>query len=77
MIRKTLTILSVIGLLLSVGAWGVSYFNLVYVPQTLIHRVWLYGGQDAAAGSDSPHGTNRGWLCPGMGRSALALRYRG
>jgi len=28
MLRKTLTILSLIGLLLSVGAWGVSYFGL-------------------------------------------------
>ena len=27
MIRKTLTILSLIGLLLSVGLWGVSYFQ--------------------------------------------------
>ncbi len=26
MIRKTLTILSLVGLLLSVGLWGVSYF---------------------------------------------------
>ena len=30
MIRKTLTILSFIGLLLSVGLWGVSYFNIYY-----------------------------------------------
>jgi hypothetical protein len=29
MIRKTLTLLSLIGLLLSVGLWGASYFNLV------------------------------------------------
>ena len=28
MIRKTLTIFSLIGLLLSVGLWGVSYFNI-------------------------------------------------
>ncbi len=28
MLRKTLTILSLIGLLLSVGLWGVSYFTL-------------------------------------------------
>ncbi len=28
MIRKSLTILSLIGLLLSVGAWGVSYWDL-------------------------------------------------
>ena len=30
MIRKTLTILSLSGLLLSVGLWGVSYFHLWY-----------------------------------------------
>ena len=30
MIRKTLTILSLLGLLLSVGLWGVSYLNLFY-----------------------------------------------
>ena len=31
MLRKTLTILSLIGLLLSVGLWGVSYFDFVAV----------------------------------------------
>ncbi|MCH8052571.1 MAG: hypothetical protein IH895_00775 [Planctomycetes bacterium] len=31
MIRKTLTILSLIGLLLSVGLWAASYFNVEYV----------------------------------------------
>ncbi len=31
MIRKTLTILSLIGLLLSVGLWGVSYWDFKYV----------------------------------------------
>ncbi len=30
MIRKTLTILSLIGLLLSVGLWGASYFDIHY-----------------------------------------------
>ena len=29
MLRKTLTILSLVGLLLSVGLWGVSYWNLM------------------------------------------------
>ncbi len=29
MLRRTITVLSLIGLLLSVGLWGVSYFNLV------------------------------------------------
>ncbi len=31
MIRKTLTILSLIGLLLSVGLWGVSYYDVSYM----------------------------------------------
>ncbi len=31
MLRKTLTILSLIGLLFSVGLWGASYWNLVHV----------------------------------------------
>ncbi len=30
MLRKTLTILSLIGLLLSMGLWGMSYFNIWY-----------------------------------------------
>ncbi len=45
MIRKTLTILSLISLLLSVGLWGVSYLNIYYTvkmrgmnmhPQTIL-----------------------------------------
>ena len=31
MLRKALTILSLIGLLLSVGAWGASYFDMYYI----------------------------------------------
>jgi len=31
MLRKTLTVFSLLGLLLSVGAWGVSYFNCAFV----------------------------------------------
>ncbi len=34
MIRKTLTMLSLLGLLLSVGLWGVSYFPVGYVFQS-------------------------------------------
>ncbi len=33
MFRKTLTILSLIGLLLSAGAWGASYFHVMYYTQ--------------------------------------------
>jgi len=44
MIRKTLTILSLIGFLLSVGAWGVSYYRMVWVLPTLRHRIELSRG---------------------------------
>ena len=47
MIRKTLTILSLIGLLLSVGLWGVSYCNILYAfprSQTLQHVLGLRDG---------------------------------
>ncbi len=36
MIRKALTILSLIGLLLSVGLWGVSYLNIGYYGEGAI-----------------------------------------
>ncbi len=36
MLRKTVTILSLIGLLLSVGAWGVSYYALGFSADVLI-----------------------------------------
>ena len=45
MIRKTLTIFSLTGLLLSVGLWGVSYFRIGYhilPPQN--HTIMLAGG---------------------------------
>ena len=38
MIRKTLTILSLIGLLLSMGLWGVSYFSISY--EWTLDGVW-------------------------------------
>ena len=44
MLRKTLTILSLIGLLLSVGLWAVSYFSLKYGLQTKRHVFELSGG---------------------------------
>ncbi len=45
MIRKTLTILSLVGLLLSVGLWGVSYFNVLYVPAKRSPSMGLYAGE--------------------------------
>ena len=49
MIRKTLTILTLIGLLFSVGLWGVSYFDMSYtwvsVDTEVAHErtVWSLG----------------------------------
>ncbi len=40
MLRKTLTILSLIGLLLSVGLWGVSYVNLFYYGTQHNLSIW-------------------------------------
>ncbi|MCH8913466.1 MAG: hypothetical protein IIA33_07845 [Planctomycetes bacterium] len=45
MLRRTLTILSLIGLLLSVGLWGVSYFRF-YVGLPPADRVALHEGAD-------------------------------
>ena len=57
MIRKTLTIFSLIGLLLSVGAWGASYWNVGYFnhPVTIFAfegcvglRIWHEDDYDLA-----------------------------
>ncbi len=42
--RKTLTILSLIGLLLSVGLWGVSYYRVMWVSPSLRHKIDLSRG---------------------------------
>ncbi len=44
MLRKTLTILSLMGLLLSVGLWGVSYFRMTYYSQPHDFSVSLIAG---------------------------------
>ena len=44
MIRKTLTIFSLIGLLLSVGLWGASYFNIWYFAPNAKYSVQLVWG---------------------------------
>ena len=44
MIRKSLTILSLIGLLFSVGLWGVSYWNLRWVSSDMKRMIRLTGG---------------------------------
>ena len=44
MIRKTLTILSLLGLLLSVGVWVLSYFHVFYESSNLRHIGWISKG---------------------------------
>ena len=57
MIRKTLTILSLIGLVLSVGLWGVSYLNIFYRSN---------GGDTIRLGRGSII-----WMRPGPGQRQL------
>ncbi len=45
MLRKTLTIVSLIGLLLSVGLWGMSYFNLIYLCMSMESLLLLTEGR--------------------------------
>ena len=45
MFRKTLTILSLIGLLLSVGLWGVSYWNVSVLIDRSSYRVLAQSSQ--------------------------------
>lgn len=45
MLRRTLTILSLVGLLLSVGLWGISYFTIWYFAPNAKYSVHLqFGG---------------------------------
>ncbi len=44
MLRRALTILSLIGLLLSVGLWGVSYYRVMLVLPSLRHKIHLSRG---------------------------------
>ena len=44
MLRKTLTILSLIGLLLSVGLWVLSYFHVFVESEDLRHVCWVTKG---------------------------------
>ena len=44
MFRKTITILSLVGLLLSLAVWGLSYFRIHYHPWTRMHRILLRNG---------------------------------
>ncbi len=54
MFRKTLTILSLLGLLLSVGLWGASYFSIVVVPGTSGPAYWLMQGCIDVSWSEAP-----------------------
>ena len=42
--RKTLTTLSLLGLLLSVGLWVLSYFHVFYESSNLRHIAWISKG---------------------------------
>ena len=69
MIRKTLTIVSLIGLLLSVGAWGVSYWEVDHrgrYPVSLSRGCWVFGSW-----WDGPY--PRGWSHSGF--SGLATDW--
>ena len=55
MLRKTLTILSLLGLLLSVGLWGVSirYYS-AFIPKSLRFQVTMSHGQCSLFWPDKP-----------------------
>ena len=74
MLRKTLTILSLIGLLLSVGLWGMSYVNLLYNSRTVGCTFWLAHGNLALF---VPQTTNayQGWYK--MGFSSFSTNWTG
>ena len=55
MLRKTLTILSLIGLLLSVGLWGVSYYRVMSILPSLRHKIDLSRGAMALQSLTAPN----------------------
>ena len=59
MLRKTLTILSLVGLLISVAGWGASYFKLIYVHPSCVFRI-SQGGVQATPVSKLER-TSDGW----------------
>ena len=44
MIRKTVTFLSLLALLLSVGLWGVSYWGFFWLSQDTMFFLGIYEG---------------------------------
>ncbi|MCH8852781.1 MAG: hypothetical protein IID41_09050 [Planctomycetes bacterium] len=72
MLRKTMTILSLIGLLLSVAGWGASYWGPGHYSDTPQGRRDLrlcYGGlfylyEPYATSPDEPRGWFSGWAAP-------------
>ena len=60
MIRKTLTILSLMGLLLSVGLWGVSYHGPFCLTDHFLLQVWK-GGIGVLYMEDGFPMTHRRW----------------
>ena len=64
MIRKSITVFSLIGLLLSVGAWGVSYFSVLYVPAKRSPNMGLHAG--AVYGMGYGYELTPGWSIRGF-----------
>ncbi len=75
MLRKTLTILSLFGLLLSVGLWGVSYFDFVAVACPRGPMLQLDRGGFAVTWRQSPYwfGVESG--CTFIGFRSLDTRW--
>ena len=69
MLRKTLTIFSLVGLLISVGLWGVSYFQLIHTSAYRQMRVhfggftWIHFRQPIELDS---HSRIFGWTIAGF-----------
>ncbi len=63
MLRKTLTILSLIGLLLSVGLWGACYWGIGYEGSH--HMIALTGGGVYYAYFQYEW-PSQGWFCDGL-----------
>ncbi len=63
MVRKTLTILFLLGLLTSAGAWAVSYWNWEYTHWKT--EIALWGGTLVYRQHDAPPEKDAGWRCYG------------
>ena len=69
MLRKTLTILTLVGLLLSVGLWGVSYWNMAVLIDRPSYFATAQAGQallrinvDATQSGNAGQSTTEWWM---------------